>query len=270
MAADIQPDSLADEVLKGKNFHGIDRTLVLQLAERECRLSDNRKEIIKNVKSKLHQVSAVYRGDRKRPAALMAVVVGLSELDDPQTLKEACRELLQEHVSAQERLPFLEDFYGEIFSRLPRIDSVLDLACGFNPFAIPWMPLEENFVYEAYDVYEDMIRLINAFFSARRIQGSAKQVNLIETFPESPAELTFLLKTVPCLEQLDKNAGRQILARIGSPFAVVSFPARSISGRSKGMPKNYEAHFLDICDPAVWNIQKLPFSYELVFLLERK
>ncbi len=269
MPTELDPQALAEEVLKAKNFQGMDPALVLRVTKRELQNSNNPKEIVKNVKSKLYQVGGAYRIERKRPESLLTAMDEF-QLQDQEMLKSRCRELMNMHVSTRERLPHLDDFYGEIFSRLPRIGSVLDLACGFNPFAIPWMPLQENFVYDACDVYEDMVRLINAFFAAMGIQGGARQLDLIDSYPESQAKLTLLLKTIPCLEQLDKAAGRQLLSRISSPFAVVSFPALSIGGRAKGMPRNYEAHFLEIVDPDVWQFKKLPISYELVFLLERK
>jgi len=130
--------------------------------------------------------------------------------------------------------------------------------------------LEKNFSYEAYDVFQDLMDLINAFFHRFQIHGMATQMNLLENYPRKQAALTLLLKTIPCLEQVDKNAGKKILSQIESKFAVISFPAHSLSGKNKGMPKNYESHFLEICNPDVWEIQKILFPSELVFLIKRK
>ncbi|MHC1772627.1 MAG: hypothetical protein AB9907_13035 [Flexilinea sp.] len=270
MDSDINPEDLTAEVLKGKNFRGMDILLTEQLVQREIRLSNNRKEIIKNVKSKLYQVSAAFRDEKKDYRNSLESLKSIIGQDDNDTLKAKCIVLMKGHASTRERLPILNSFYEQIFSQLPTISSVLDLACGLNPLAIPWMPLNEGFSYEACDLYEDMVSLLNGFFDALRIRGSAKQINLLDNYPDSQAELTLLLKTIPCLEQIDKKAGKKILTQIKSDFAVISFPAHSLSGRNKGMPQNYESHFLEICNPDFWEINKLAFSTELAFILKRK
>ncbi len=270
MGSELNPEELAAEILKGKNFRGMDLSLTDQLLRREILNSGNRKEIIKNVRSKLYQVAAAFRGEKRDYRDLLGSFKEITEPGDEAALKHECRVIMQEHISTRERLPILDSFYEQLFSQLPPISSVLDLACGLNPLAIPWMPLKDGFSYEACDLYEDMAGLLNGFFNALQINGTAKQVNLLESFPKSRAELTLLLKTIPCLEQIDKKAGERILTQIESEYAIISFPAHSIGGRNKGMPQNYESHFLEICNPDFWEIQKFSFSTEIVFLLKRK
>ncbi len=88
--------------------------------------------------------------------------------------------------------------------------------------------------------------------------------------PQTSAELTLLLKTIPCLEQVEKNAGARILSQICSPFAVISFPIFSLSGKQKGMKEHYGGRFLQLVDSAEWDIERMLFENELVFLLKRK
>lgn len=269
MGNEFNLEDLISEIHKGRNFRNMDQRLTRQLIERELHSSNNRKEIVQNVKSKLYQVASAFRNEK------LDDQLSLNSFDDlswqnQEAVKEQCLRLMKNHASTRERLPILAEFYRTIFSNLPPINSVLDLACGLNPLAIPWMPLEKNFSYEAYDLFQDMMDLIHNFFNHFQIRGTASQLNLLENYPQSQAALTLLLKTIPCLEQVDKNAGKNILSQIESKFAVISFPAHSLSGRNKGMPKNYESHFLEICNPDIWEIQKIQFSSELVFLLKRK
>ncbi len=269
MGNEINPEELIAEIHKGRNFRNMDQQLTRQLIIRELNLSNNRKEIIKNVKSKLYQIASAFRNE-KIDDQTSSDSFGDLTWQNQEAVKEKCLSLMKNHASTRERLPILDAFYHNIFSNLPPIDSVLDLACGLNPLSIPWMPLENNYSYEAYDLFQDMMDLINGFFHHFQIHGTASQLNLLENYPPNQASLTLLLKTIPCLEQVDKNAGRNILAQIKSKYAIISFPAHSLSGRNKGMPKNYESHFHEICNPDIWEIQKIIFPSELVFLLQRK
>ena len=63
--------------------------------------------------------------------------------------------------------------------RLPPIRSVLDVACGLNPLAIPWMPLAPDVHYYACDIYADMIAFLNGFFQIAGIDGQAQACDLV-------------------------------------------------------------------------------------------
>jgi 16S rRNA (guanine(1405)-N(7))-methyltransferase len=78
-----------------------------------------------------------------------------------------------------------------------------------------------------------------------------------------------LLKTIPCLEQIDKAIGPRLLDQVPAEHLLVSFPAQSLGGRSKGMVQNYEAHFREMLAGKPWRAQRFEFSTELAFLLSR-
>ena len=63
MAEEIDPKKLAEEIAETKKAKHMDFGLIQQVLSRELRNSKNRKEIVKNVKSKLYQVSGAYRND---------------------------------------------------------------------------------------------------------------------------------------------------------------------------------------------------------------
>ena len=178
--------------------------------------------------------------------------------------------VMHTHASTRERAGILDDLYGEIFRDIPQPRSVCDLACGLNPFSIPWMPLGQEFRYEAYDLFSDMSDLINCFFEKRGIDGQASQANLLYGLPGRGYDLALLFKVIPCLEQIDKFGGRHLLEQLSyaARYAAVSFPGASLSGKDKGMPRNYEAHFMNIVDQDAWVIRKVVYPTELVFILK--
>ena len=211
MAEELDPKKLAEEIAETKKAKHMDPGLIQQVLSRELRNSKNRKEIIKNVKSKLYQVSGAYRNDNLDYGTLREKLADVTPDMPPEELKPICLEIMHTHASTRERAGILDDLYGEIFRDMPQPKTVCDLACGLNPFSIPWMPLEPGFRYEAYDLFSDMSELINCFFEKRGINGKASQANLLYGLPGGPYDLALLFKVIPCLEQIDKFGGRHAM-----------------------------------------------------------
>ena len=52
-------------------------------------------------------------------------------------------------------------------------------------------------------------------------------------------------------------------------MVVISFPARSLGGRSKGMVDNYADHFAELIAGQPWQVTRFDFPTELVFRVMR-
>jgi 16S rRNA (guanine(1405)-N(7))-methyltransferase len=172
------------------------------------------------------------------------------------------------HASTNERLPILDDFYGQILADVLPIRSVVDLACGLNPLAIPWMPLAEDASYTAYDIYGDMIDFVDEFMARIGVNGRAHLRDIITQPPTVEADLVLLLKSVPCLEQVEKTAVSRLLDHIQARHLLISFPARTLGGHNKGMVATYEARFEELVDGRNWSFQRFQFDTELAFLVD--
>ncbi|NMB93980.1 MAG: hypothetical protein GYA26_07135, partial [Flexilinea flocculi] len=127
MENDFNPEELIAEIHKGRNFRSMDQQLTRQLIVREMHSSNNRKEIVKNVKSKLYQIASAFRNEKIEDPKLFDSFADQT-WQDQEAVKEQCLRLMKNHASTRERMPILEEFYRTIFSNLPPIDSVLDLA----------------------------------------------------------------------------------------------------------------------------------------------
>jgi len=272
MAEDLDPKTLAEEIGETKKAKYIEPGLIRQVLSRELRNSKNRKEIVKNVKSKLYQVSGAYRNDNMDYSSLKEKLADVTPDTPDEELKPLCLEIMHTHASTRERSGILDDLYGEIFRDIPQPKTICDLACGLNPFSIPWMPLEPGFRYEAFDLFSDMADLLNCFFEKRGIDGTASRTNLLYGLPGGPYDLVYLFKVIPCLEQIDKYGGRNMLSQLSyvARYAAVTFPGASLSGKEKGMPRNYEVHFMNIVDQEAWEIRKVKFPSELLFVLKSR
>ena len=183
--------------------------------------------------------------------------------------RKTCTEIMSYHYSTGERLNILNQFYAQIFSLVPPVQSIMDVACGFHPLSIPWMPISEKVRYYAYDVYKDMISFLNEFMAIDNAQGYAEVRDVIQHAPEINTDLAFILNTIPCLEQIEKSAGLKILESINANFLAVSFPAKTLGGREKNMLKYDEARFNELTREKDWIIQRLEFRSELVFVIKK-
>lgn len=270
MAAKADLAALIAAVSAGANYRHLDVGLVATVAETELAKGRNFKESVKATRNKLHQVAGAYLPDRPDYGAWLKVIMHADGADE---LRAACRQVMAHHASTRERLPFLDEFYSTILADLPPIHSVLDLACGLNPLAAAWMPLMAGARYYACDIYQDQIDFLNSAFQQiglhkdvqGEIRGEAFMGNLLTGVPTQAVDVALLLKTIPCLEQLDKQIGPRLLDQINAPVMVISFPARSLGGRSKGMVQNYADHFAELIAGRSWQVIRFDFPTELVF-----
>ena len=252
----------------------VSKDLLQRIAAEELAKRRNTKAAIKAAKNKLHQIGGAYQGDM-RYAKWLAT---LSTAPHPLTPSSPLRAILAHHASTRERLPLLDTFYQRIFALLPTpITAVLDVACGLNPLTLPWMPLSKDVRYLACDIYGDMMDFLNQCFAELGyVNAQAEVCDVISTLPQrlsvsTPVDVAFVLKTIPCLEQVNKTIGPRLLDILNAKHIVVSFPAQSLGGRNKNMATNYAAHFAELMADRPWphSVQRLDFVTELVFVVTR-
>lgn len=266
---DKQLNELLSAVLKSSKYRNMCEDLIRFIGRQELLKRRNLKIAIKSTKNKLHQVCGAYFVDKPSYGIWLEKLRNAGECGDEDVFRRTCAEIMGHHYSTRERLSILDHFHARIFSLLPPIRSIMDVACGFHPLSIPWMPISGEVRYFAYDVYKDMIGFLNDFMLIAEIQGSAEIRDIVQHPPEIDTDLAFILSTIPCLEQIQESAGLKILESLNADFLVVSFPVRSL-GRRKDMRKHYEARFRELTREKDWIIQRLEFSSELVFLVEKE
>jgi 16S rRNA (guanine(1405)-N(7))-methyltransferase len=227
-----------------------------------------RREIVKAAKRKLHQAYGAYLegGD---PSEVEAQVKALpSDLSDEE-LRAVCLGILGRHTSTEERVPFMEEVYSEVLRRTGRPEAVLDLACGLNPFAFPWMGLPREVTYHACDIDGRIVSAVDAFFSWLGVPHSAACADVLVSVPEVEADVAFLLKTLPCLERQEKGAGAAVLREVRARYVVVSFPAQSLGGREKGMREHYREEMRRIEAELGSGAEEIAFPTETFYVLEK-
>jgi 16S rRNA (guanine(1405)-N(7))-methyltransferase len=269
MADEDRLEEMIRQVCAGARYRELDPGLVRRLTILELAKGRSSKETVKAVRNKLHQVGGAYQEDGIAYDRWSAALELLPPTFSAPETQNFCRAMMRQHASTRERLGIVENFYQQTLAPLGPIHSVLDLACGLNPLCAPWMPLAPDAQYWACDVYQDMTTFLCRFFAHMQLKGGAEMCDLVQGCPQKPVQLVLLLKTIPCLEQVDKQVGARLLDNLPGEHALISFPARSLGGRSKGMVQNYEAHFETLTAGRNWRIQRFEFSSELAFLCSR-
>jgi 16S rRNA (guanine(1405)-N(7))-methyltransferase len=261
-------DELVRQVSAGAGYREMSRDLIAAVGARELARRPTLKEAVKATRSKLHQVAGAYfaRQDYDRWLDMLA---DAARTDDPAALKSACLGILHAHASTRERLPILDVLYERTLGKIGPIQSVLDVACGLNPLTIPWMPLASDAEYRAYDVYSPLAAFLNAAFPLLGVRGTAEVVDVTAAVPPDHAAVALLLKTLPCLEQLDRTASARLLEELDADHLLVTYPVRSLGGRSKGMIANYDAHLRAMVAGRGWQVTREDFATELAYLIVR-
>ena len=262
-------EALADQVQSNPKYQHILKDLVLRLCEDALAKGEKPKTALKSVRNKLHQIGGAYFKQKINYSQIQLDLDELpDDLHDPQ-VQRFCLTTMQAHASSAERLPILEEFFTTCLDPIQPVTSVLDLACGFNPLALPWMPLAAGCTYRACDIFLDMLQLVQSFFTHFDFDGAACPCDLAHQVPGHKVQVAFLLKSIPCLEQMDKAISAPLLEAIQADHILVSFPVSSLTGKQKGMPSFYRDHFYQLLSETGWQIREFVFQSELAFLVTK-
>jgi len=263
-------EALIAFVQEKKKYQEIDAGMIREIAEQEAGKGRKVKETQKAILGKLHQVGAAYF---EQTPDYTGWIESLSAL--PKDLQAAetrafCIDLMAHHHSTHERQYILEDFFQETLAPIQPVASILDLACGLNPLALPWMPIERDVAYFGCDIFTDMTDFLGMFAKHFQIRGEFKTCNVFDLDFQRPAKVAFLLKTLPCLEQVKKGFAPDLLRSIPAEYILVSYPVSSLSGKSKGMQETYTDQFLALIGDLGWPYEAFTFSSEIAFLVEKR
>ena len=193
------------------------------------------------------------------PAGQHSSAPDLRQLSEAKTAATA---LLSLHASTKERLPHYTQFYQFIISHTGPVETILDIGCGYNPFAIPFIqdgafphsisePREAHppsarsglKSYHAYDIDIKTAALINRFFTCLRLPPLASCADLAVQTPSHQADLALMCKLIPVLEAQAPGSGFKLARELNARYLLITYPLKSLGGREKGMAKHYTANF---------------------------
>lgn len=265
-----QPDitALAQTILTNRKYanSGLLAATVEDVLRQEFSRHTSQAAALSSAKRKLHNICASYLGDPDYVQALVEIDAAFAGGED--SYLEFCRSMLASHDSTRERLPIMVELYQKIFTITGQPQSLADLACGLNPFALPWMGLTSLKTYLAFDIIQPRIDLINRFFAKNGLPPSAYCRDILLNTPGEHTDVAFLFKEAHRIEQRSHNANRALWQAIDTDWLVISLPPSSLSRQhdlADGM-RRLVARTMEGLD---WRVMELAFDSELVFLVKK-
>jgi 16S rRNA (guanine(1405)-N(7))-methyltransferase len=246
------------------------------------------KEVEKQAKKKLHQVFGAYFSAGEKVGLEKRLGEGRGENREARIETETgnlepgtstgnqepgtspWKALMRLHASSRERVGIVDDFYQKIFEVAERPSTVIDLACGLNPFSYPWLAeAMPDLPYHGYDIDLHTTASMDRFFKDQGLPVSVSYNDLFISVPEHGSEdLVMLLKTLPCLEQQEKGISEKLLAQMTCDQLIISFPAKSLGGKEKGMVESYRAFLMELIAGSGYGLKGVvPFENETVYVL---
>ncbi len=263
---EIDLDAVFASVTQSSKYNDIHPDTIRRAVAWAARRSSSEKEAIKTAKRKLHQVFAAFLPRSAKQEAQRLVQRSLTAGVDDRL--DACRAILALHASTAERLAILDDFGALLRSLVPANGAILDIACGFNPFALPLWRLGEGVRYLACDVDCALMEEVDRFLKAINPVNVGECRDVIVAPPTEEVDVALLLKSVTTLEQEEKGAAASLIAAIAAPIVVVSFPTRSLGGRNRGMEGAYRSMAASLF-AGQGTVEERLIGTELFFLLRK-
>ncbi|MCL2518618.1 MAG: hypothetical protein FWF15_08655 [Oscillospiraceae bacterium] len=235
-------------IKNSKKYSNICDETINRIIADESKKYKSEKDVVKSVKTKLHQISGAFYETKK-----------IDVNDD-------IMQIMRCHVSTLERIDFVFEMYEDIFKNVPKSDTVLDVACGFNPFILPFLKVKQ---YYAVDINVDNVNLLNEFFRLNNLNGFAYAGDVLYKIPEIESDVVFLFKILPLIEQQKKGYSKFLLDNLKSDWFVITFPTKSLSGKDYGM-YNFYRNFMKENFPDYDYIFEREYKNELLLILKRR
>jgi 16S rRNA (guanine(1405)-N(7))-methyltransferase len=270
MTEPVSVDAVVARVSTSRRYRWVAEAVVARLAAEEIPKSRNLADAEKRTKRRLHQIFGAYTGQLDYARLLLDIARARSSGDE-QALRVACRAALAQHASTRERLPILDQFYARIFTVTGAPATVVDIACGLNPLALPWMGLPPGCRYLAYDIDAAMLNFVAGFLDLIGVDHRVCLRDVVADPPDDACDVALLLKTVPCLDQQHPGAAGDIMRAVRARHIVVSFPTRSLGGHGgKGMDRSYRERVVAGLGTGDWGrlLEEIELPGELVFVVE--
>jgi 16S rRNA (guanine(1405)-N(7))-methyltransferase len=260
-------EEIVERVLRSRRYRGVDRSMLARLVGEELPRSRNADDAVKRVKRRLHQAVGAFRASRRSGPLAAIRAAWMGDLADA-SFRAACAAALGAHASTAERVASLDRFFTDIWRRTGVPRRLVDIGCGLGPLALPWMEIDDAH-YLATDIDRDALETVDAFLTLVAQPHDVLVADAVSGAPADRADVALLLKLVTTLDRQDPDAAARLLRGLRAHHAVVSFPARSLGGRGRGMERTYRARLERLAAEVerVRAVAEVSVPGELVFVL---
>ncbi|MBT7367418.1 hypothetical protein HN814_04360 [Candidatus Woesearchaeota archaeon] len=203
-----------------------------------------------------------------------------------QNILELHNNLLKTHLSTKERIKDQEKIIKEIIVELNKnktreTDSlnILDLACGFNPFSIPfWLNITKikkisytcsDFTKQDQEIIENYFKILSNKYN--ELKGESIQLDISKPDSENHKifskkyDFALIWKT---LDLIDHKQAENFINKIDSDLIIISFSTVTVKNRRMNVKKRSWLHKLLRRLNLKYEIKE--YSNELFYFIEKK
>jgi 16S rRNA (guanine(1405)-N(7))-methyltransferase len=265
----LDPAKMTAKILDSPKYRalGVSPDTLQDLIQQELPKHASEKAMLKAVKRKLHNIVAPYLGEPDYDALTERLSALKDSAPDSADTRAFCRNVLAQHASTAERLPYLDTFYHTLFQTTGTPKTLLDLACGLNPLSFPWMNLPISTAYYAYDIIQPRVDFINAFFSRNGLQPLAENRDILASPPTQHADLALFFKEAHRFEKRQPGCNQRFWASLDVDLLAVSLPAHDLSGTHSLIDQHRNLVYENL--PPNHGVTELLIQDEILFLIEK-
>lgn len=255
-------NALVAKILSSKKYKDYPEKTVRRIVE-DMYFKYSEKKLEKQVKNKLHQISGSFDESGKI----------FKHLDFAGALSSnLIRSVLETHSSTRERMPFLEEFYSDLFKVTGNLISVLDIGCGLNPLAL--LVVHSSIAtYTGVEINGTLVKINNFVLqkAQKKNRFNILHNNVFDSSILKPRyDLVLLFKMMQVLDLIENNGGEKVIGSLDSRYFALSFPILSLSGKQVGM-KNFYQNYLEKLSKKQ-NLKTIfykEYKNEVLYVLER-
>jgi 16S rRNA (guanine(1405)-N(7))-methyltransferase len=261
-------DAFVEDIRRSKKYRYLCPATIRDILAQEFERQPSARESMRIARRRLHRLWAQFLGEPDYDACTQTLDAAFASADDAQ-VAAACLAPLRVHASTRERLGELAGIYSTLFAHTGIPPRLADLACALNPLSFRWMGLPRSVHYQAYDINQRVVDLVNHVF---RLEGLAPLAELRDVLccpPEAPADVALLLKMYHCLEHRQRGAGWHVVQAVPARWVAVSFPTHNLSARAVDIIGNYEADIRDQAGRHGYSCSRLDFASEAILVINK-
>jgi 16S rRNA (guanine(1405)-N(7))-methyltransferase len=270
-------EKIIEDVKKKKELSTISCEFVIKIVKKQLKGNPKLRDFFESHDEKTLSRSSKYKNFIKKIRSELRKVYGVYARENFEKRKEFLEngnydKILESHLSTKERLPIYKELYKKIWEITGKPKSILDLACGMNPFSLKYMNLKNPY-YWAVDISKEDAKLLNEFFKKEKIDGKAKVIDLLEIkeknifkgFPEF--DVAFLFKFLDTAIIKSRKVAELLIKSIPAKWVVVSFSKRTIG--QKEMKKANRDWILKLCKKLGYEVKVLNFPNEVFYVIKK-
>jgi len=266
---DVNTQELTHKILESKKYRqtGLNPATIEDLVRQEAPRQASQKSLLKTVRRKLHNIVAPYLGEPDYDSYAKRLDTMIDTSPNSPEMQALCLQILKDHASTAERIPFLSEFYQRLFEETGTPNSILDLACGLHPFGIPWMNLPTTTHYHAYDIIQPRVDFINQFFHHLGMQPLAENRDILINPPQIQADLGIFFKEAHRFEKRQPGCNQAFWRNLKVTTLAISLPIQNLSGTHNLIEQHRSLVYQNL--PGNHEVTELLFENEIIFLIKK-